>query len=64
MTFTHLVQEASGGSRWGTFNSFLCTQVVKELACLWKDMSTKLSPQKGGDGSMEKKKSRKKEGYL
>lgn len=64
MTFTHLVQEASSGSRWGTFNSFLCTQVVKELACLWKDgMSTKLTPQKGGDGS-RKKMSRKKEGYL
>lgn len=36
MTFTHLVQEAGGGSWCGTFNSFLSTQVVKELACLWK----------------------------
>lgn len=64
MTFTHLVQEPSSGSRWGAFNSFLCTQVVKELACLWKDaMNTKLTIQQEGDGS-KKKMSRKKEGNL
>lgn len=43
VTSMHLVQEAGGGSGWGTFHSFLSTQVVKELAGLWKNvMSTKL----------------------
>lgn len=67
VTITHLVQEASGGSRWGTLDSFLNTQVVKELACLWKDIrSTKVTPQKEGDGSRTrgKKTAGKEEGWL
>ena len=36
MISKHLVEEAGSGSGWRTVDSFLCTQVIKELTGLWR----------------------------